>query len=253
MSAYADKVAAAESFCGKRHYVGQKDTKEGIIVKAGTLRCKSWFCSDCAKKNARKVIARLLSMNIDHGWWHQVITWDPANGDQAFSVANIGKRWSLVRRDLQKRWPHFRACWVLELTKQGYAHLHMICNMYVLPSYLQELCIKHKICRITFTRGIKDRNCALYLTKYIAKFAAYSPELMEYIAQNQPRKYQFCSSVESTWQTHKSDLADVWVSGRPMNKLLDLYFAVFFGHNTRILAKGGVFPWQIGLKSSDSS
>lgn len=220
MDSLARKSARAEGFCFRRPWAGWSEERGRPVIHVGRLRCKSWYCRRCVRRNARRAAAKFLNLPMHMRWWHQVITWNPANGDQLDSVEQIGRRWSQVAKCLRKRYPGYKAGWVIELTKRGYAHLHILQNRPVPQLDMQELCKNHGLGYITYDREIRDRNAVLYLVKYLGKMPSYNIYYQALFAETSARRYQLPHGMHPDWKTET--LRDFMLGPRDM---LEWYMA----------------------------
>ena len=238
------KREKAENWCQKHHFIGsyEKDNKQNIVY--GHLRCKSYFCRKCAPKNAKKLKARILALGIGPGWTHCVLTWDPNKGNIAEAVRGAPACWSRLRKRLKRRYPQLKYVWVLELTKKGYPHYHILFNTSLPKFWLSAVADECGLGRITYVTGVQGEGAAHYICKYITKFEKYPDELLNIFAEFSPRKYSFARNLEPIWENPHPALNDVMICTGDMIGLLIQYILKYFpNERSEIDLKEVPSPW----------
>ena len=229
MSYLEMKRERAENWCRSHGFIGHsvEGGKQKIVY--GHLRCKSYYCRYCAKKNAQKLKARLLGLNIGPGWTHFVLTWDPKKGNRAEAMKGASAGWSRLRKRIKRRYPRFKYVWVLEFTKKGYPHFHVLSNTTLPKFWLSQAADKCGLGRITFITGVQGRGAVYYICKYVTKFSKYNDSILELLARHCIRKYQFARKLENKEQNEYSKIKDVWICEGSVVVHIPLYLSQIYG------------------------
>jgi len=157
----------APMLCGEATLV-KIDGRTGSAV---TLFCKRWTCDECAPNLRRRV--RALIMQGEPSTFITLTASDQAGHTPAQAARTLVIGWRrLCRRILVKRGmdrlPFFA---VLEETKRGRPHLHILCRVgWLRQSWLSAQWQELAQSKIVDIRSVKSqRHAARYLAKYLAK------------------------------------------------------------------------------------
>lgn len=244
MSYLDEKKRRATAFCRRRSFIGHRSESGVTKIVHGHLRCKSYYCPHCAKRNAKILVARILSMELGPSWRHVVLTWDPKKGDKRQAVKGFPLAWSRLRKRIKRRYPHFKAIWVLEFTEKGFPHYHLLVNTPLPKKWLDHAADDCGLGRITWVDRVTGQGCAYYLVKYVTKFAAYCDDILEIIAEFRPRKYQFSQEMEPFRYKDRFGLDNVMMCYGDTSPLINYYISKhLFGTDGLFEVEEVVNPW----------
>lgn len=94
-------------------------------------------------------------------------------------------------RLLRKRIPTLQYFWVVELTKRGYPHFHLILSSFVHHSVLKAIWWKVSSCSVVDIRMIPAGNLSGYITKYLTKQSKHTTRQFEIIFKKIDRLYGY--------------------------------------------------------------
>lgn len=155
------------AYCQKHSIV--KHT--GTTIQAATLKCKCWACEDC-EPGQREGLRKLALAG--HPNKFLTLTVNPHLGvDQAQRAQALVWAWRvlvkrLARKQKVKKIEHM---WVMEATKKGEAHLHILLRSdWIDQSYISEAMRELIKAPIVWIRRIADQGkMASYVAKYCSK------------------------------------------------------------------------------------
>jgi hypothetical protein len=154
-------------FCGEGSLVNLGKS----AIRAVTLRCRAWSCEDCRPYRQRDLVELLAS---GHPTTFLTLTVNPAIGvSPAARARALVDAWRVLVRRIERtfRIDHVPYYCVLEATKNGEPHLHILCRLKYIPqswiSNQMRALLEAPIVDIRSTKGI--RKLARYLSKYLGK------------------------------------------------------------------------------------
>lgn len=194
---------ATSDDCPRKGYV-RMWTKFGQQVTIPT-RCKTWKCNACREVNKHRVMSKISS-----GCSQLVVSWlitltYHVDGDERRHAASVKRDWRVFLRYLRRKYqktPWFR---IIEATKRGQPHLHLImgglggkqrvaCDTGKRPNgkcahkidydwAMQDCandCIEHELAKVWYRitgdsfvidarRVVSANGAAAYLSKYLTK------------------------------------------------------------------------------------
>lgn len=159
------------------------------------LSCRSWSCDLCAEKRKKQLIALAKSGEPNR---FLTLTVSPAAGDtpeDAYAV--LMRAWHLIIKRL-RRDPRFEAIeylWVVEATKAGQPHLHILLRSpFLSQSLISEWMSELASSPIVYIESIKTlKQVANYVAKYVAKAPARFGSSKRYFAS---RDYELDKSAK---------------------------------------------------------
>jgi len=169
-------------FCGLWSLKGILNVKEQKRVRYVRLGCKAWGCPICGPKKARRyryAISRCaVEKSLDR---FLTLTLDPSKCPAEYSIKYIRICWSKFRTYLKRRYSvSVSFITVLELQKNGYAHLHILIDRYVPQSWISDSWQAVGGGKIVFIKKVDKHRISKYLTKYLTK------ELLKANVEEQP-------------------------------------------------------------------
>lgn len=136
------------------------------------FRCGKPNCPICRNIKRKRLMRRLQSAT----WPKRIVLWtittDPGTLDPAEAIKTINHRWHLVCRNLLRHYPGMKFFRVLEFTKSGLPHLHIIFNKRIEWRVLQEMVISQQFGRVLNFTVLPRDQAMHYLTKYLTKALA---------------------------------------------------------------------------------
>jgi hypothetical protein len=157
-------------YCGRWSIRG-KDPKTGRTVFR-RVNCGSWTCSYCGPRKAKlaKFRIRQQAENLDLRFF-LTLTLDPSKvkneRDQVKYVRLVFNRFREYLRRKYGQPPKF-IC-ILEFTKRGTPHLHILLDRYIPHEWISRTWDKLGGGRIVFIKKVTIRNVSRYLSKYLTK------------------------------------------------------------------------------------
>jgi len=114
------------SYCGASCIFRVQDGKLQLLP----VLCDTWGCKLCGPRKAAWLIRQIKQSveryNLRFFWTLTVKTGDCSREE---SVRKITYWWHKLHRRLGRRYGAFSYVWTLELTKRGYAHLHLLTSL----------------------------------------------------------------------------------------------------------------------------
>jgi DNA-binding HxlR family transcriptional regulator len=154
--------------CGNSCVVKHSETESPVIA---TLPCRAWNCPECAPKRAKKLLAQAIA---GRPTTFITLTVNPREGEDALDRRRkLAVAWNHLVKRIKRRWKvksvPFIA--VVEATKRGEPHLHILARLPFIPqkwlsAQMKEL-INAPIVDIRTARG-KSQVIA-YCIKYVTK------------------------------------------------------------------------------------
>ncbi len=98
------------------------------VVLMSRIRCKSWSCSHCAKKN-RELWSSFLKMKLQRvssNWWFVTITAHERDRSAAGSLENLRKGLDRLMKRVNRVWEGVQYVRVYEKHKKGAYHAHLV-------------------------------------------------------------------------------------------------------------------------------
>lgn len=157
----------SEKYCGFGSIVGSPPDKSELLTIP--VRCKSWTCKICAPRKTRAILARLL-----RGEPQRDITLTMrANipGTARMKAAMMKKAASRVFTKARKTFGVFEYAAVMELTKKGTPHMHILQRgTYIPVAWLKREWKKHGLGHVVHIQKIRSaRHAAGHAVKYLGK------------------------------------------------------------------------------------
>lgn len=142
-------------------------------VQINPILCDTWRCGLCGPKRAawlkREVHAAVFGYRLKY-FWTLTLSTKRCTAAQSFGV--VTKAWHHVRRNLTRDYGPFSYVWVMEVTQQGYGHLHLLTSLDISQKELKRRWFhatdgSHQV----KAEPAASDHAANYLTKYCAKEA----------------------------------------------------------------------------------
>jgi hypothetical protein len=157
-------------FCGRW-------SVQGINPKTGQkayrrINCGAWSCSYCGPRKARTARASIKTYAGALGLkYFLTLTVDPKKlANSRAAVPHLRKVFNKFRFYLKRKFgtaPHY-IC-VLEFTKAGLPHLHILLDRYIPQKWISHVWALLGGGRIVYMKRVTVHNVARYLSKYLTK------------------------------------------------------------------------------------
>jgi hypothetical protein len=229
------------SRCGRLSLRGVFTASPGKPQKVIKVTCKCWDCPQCAPRKAnryRKAIGELAHshrLNI-----MLTLTLDPEKLRGEDSARYINKIFAHFRTYLKRklgRSPKYIR--VLELQKNGNAHLHVLLNDYIRQEWIVEAWSALGGGRIVDIRRVTMRKVSNYLSKYVTKQMLLSaPKRTRRVTTSRGLKLNPKLQSEYTW-----NLVSI-----PISRLHEFYWKQAI--NVSLDAEGNVNAFDLEFPTS---
>lgn len=173
--------------------------------------CDTWACHLCGTRRAawfkRQANRCLDEYGLAYFWTLTIRRSDePSRGEQIASFYRAKASWNILRTNLVRDFGKFSYVWVVESTKAGIAHLHLLCSLDVDPSELArrwELATGDSY--VVDVEPIESGRAADYLAKYITQQVGDRPAELK-----GTRVFSKSRDVQFEPFRRKSDDASAW-------------------------------------------
>lgn len=153
-------------------------TKRARIVVI-PFRCGRNDCPVCSQIKKNRLVRRLKAAPWPETLYMWTVTTDPSilSSDEAFK--SIANRWHHVLRNLRRRYPTLRFFRIIELTKSGLPHMHILVDQYIDWHEFRRALMRADFGRVLHYAKVPKGVAVLYLTKYLTKSLHVQPYLRE--------------------------------------------------------------------------
>jgi hypothetical protein len=139
------------------------------VYKLIPFRCGKSSCPICRNIKRKRLLRRLKAAS----WPKDIVMWtittDPKLLSSAEAISTISRRWHLVSRELLRHYPGLKYFKVLEFTKSGLPHFHVMFDHRVSWHLFQNILIQHNFGQVLHFLRLPRDQALSYLTKYVTK------------------------------------------------------------------------------------
>jgi hypothetical protein len=168
--AYYRRPIGRGKFCGRKCVCGV-DPKTGRTLYK-RINCGSWTCSYCGPRRARTAraairgVAERLQLR-----YFLTLTLDPKKLEHPkFAVPHLRLCFNKFREYLRRKYGESpRYVCVLEFTKAGVPHLHILFDRYIDQHWISDVWDSLGGGRIVFIKRVTIQKISCYLSKYLTK------------------------------------------------------------------------------------
>lgn len=145
----------------------------GDVLQVAPIMCDTWSCKTCGVKRAAWLRANLQRSIFSHRlkyFWTLTIRTGSCTASESLTL--VKEAWERLRKVLSKHYGRFTFAWVMERTKNGYAHLHVLCALDLKQRELKDRW--YVASDGSFMAKIKlvtDEYAANYISKYVCQEA----------------------------------------------------------------------------------
>lgn len=138
--------------------------------QATPFRCRSWRCGRCAPEKASRLAARIALEAKRVGCTRLMTLTLRAGLDRGYSADQVWLAWRRLRDIWRRRGLDVSAIAVLEYTRRGTAHLHVLVSSYLNQAKLSnDWRQASRGSYIVDIRAIDEQRVSAYVSKYLAK------------------------------------------------------------------------------------
>ena len=131
--------------------------------------CGKKSCEYCRNRKRSKLLKRLRAADFGNTVIFWTITTDPKVLDPVEALKSMSRRWHVVHRSLLRLCPKLQYFKVLEWTKSGLPHLHLITSNFLAWDDFQRLLRQQKFGEVLHFQRLPTRVALTYATKYLTK------------------------------------------------------------------------------------
>jgi hypothetical protein len=139
------------------------------------LLCKRWVCPVCGYYRHAWLVRNLVEAMHTHGldkMWELTLRTTGRSVEDSF--LDIQAAWGKLHDRLTRLCGHFEYWWVIETTKRGYAHMHLVVNRWIKWDLMRQLWLActgdSDVVRVDQLKGYA---AASYVAKYVGKEAGW--------------------------------------------------------------------------------
>lgn len=162
-------------------FIERHDPKSGVPERRRLdLPCGKNSCPICRRRKQNRLQRRLRHAVWPSKVWFWTVTTDPKVIDPPEAWRTFNRRWHVVHRDLVRFAPRLRYFRVIESTRSGLPHAHLIVDRFIPYHKFQEILTRHHFGVVLHYKELPIRQAIHYACKYITK-ELYSPYNLEYV------------------------------------------------------------------------
>jgi hypothetical protein len=158
--------------CGTNFSAIGHNFPDGPIFSAAVWRCGSRFCPHCAKQRRSEILQKLQYFSKLKHTVKLELTFPDTSPDPNRNPDFYSKAWDIFLKRIRRRFPKFKYFRIVELTKRGIPHFHIIINQYISQKWISKTFPECGGGKITWIRKVDAGRAFVYVTKYISKVAA---------------------------------------------------------------------------------
>lgn len=155
--------------CGKDFVVIEQQYQNRKYLVPIRCTCGSRFCESCQWKKRNELLRKLKTLRQ----WRHIIALTftfPADGPDPLEHPSwYSKKWNLFMTKLRQELGHFKFFRVVELTKQGIPHYHVLVNRFIPKYRITEIMKSIGLGGINYIQLVDQQHIFRYVTKYVTK------------------------------------------------------------------------------------
>jgi hypothetical protein len=187
------------------------------------FRCGRSDCPVCAKIKKSRLLKRLMLAEFPKVVYMWTVTTDPKTIDPTEALKTIAVRWHNVLRSLSRIYPDLKYFKVIEFTKSGLPHIHIMFNQYVDWNLFRTILVRHYFGQVLHYLPVERNRCFHYLAKYLTK----TFETFGYLSANRIRPWSASLHLlpSLTYYTEGTEFQLLWI-GKPsptLNAILEQF------------------------------
>jgi hypothetical protein len=143
------------------------------------FRCGRNDCPVCSQIKRSRLVRRLKGAPWPDSVYMWTVTTDPSILSSDEALRSISVRWHHVLRNLRRHYPQLRYFRVIELTKSGLPHMHILFDQYVDWHLFRKALMRADFGRVLHFKKLPKAAAITYLTKYVTKSLHEVPYLRQ--------------------------------------------------------------------------
>jgi hypothetical protein len=157
--------------CGTMTLIGAKKAEGKETWTHLRVYCKKWTCPKCGPKKASKLRKSIIKKASEKDLRRLLtLTLDPSKCKAEESIPYIKNCWNKMRTYLKRKFgKNISFIAVLELQKNGYAHLHIMVDRYIEQAWVSGAWESIGGGRIVHIKHVDIHRVTHYLSKYLTK------------------------------------------------------------------------------------
>jgi hypothetical protein len=155
--------------CGVKAAVKYEDGRATWVP----VLCKRWTCDVCGFYRKawliRNIVKAMNELELDR-FWTLTLNTSGRTADESFD--DLQEAWGKLHDRMTRTFGRVEYVWVVEPTRAGYAHMHLLVNRYIPQAWMSVNWLKVTgDSRIVHVERLTGRRAAAYLAKYVSKEA----------------------------------------------------------------------------------
>lgn len=165
LAAHMDRV----SECGSFAVIVRQQTPFGPCYVRYIARCNSRFCRPCATLKSKEWQKKIVGSFKKSHCVMITLTFDASAPSPLADPKYYSLAWDTFLKRLRRRYPQLRFARLVELTKSGRPHFHILVNQYIPQKYISWAFAECGGGSVADIRYVDPGRSAIYVTKYITK------------------------------------------------------------------------------------
>ena len=155
--------------CGvKWHAIRQHVGATDYVIPV-SRKCHSRFCQDCSWKRRKQLIEKMKYFQDRRGAIKMELTFDNSAPDPYDDPRYYSETWDRFLKRLKRKYPGVKYFRVVELTKSGRPHFHILLDRFISHEWVTENFPPVGGAKVNWEKWIDQQNVFSYITKYVSK------------------------------------------------------------------------------------
>lgn len=165
--------------------------------------CGSRFCESCQWKKRNELLRKLKTLRQ----WRHIIALTftfPADGPDPLEHPSwYSSKWNLFMTKLRQELGHFKFFRVVELTKQGIPHYHVLVNRFIPKYRITEIMKSIGLGGINYIQLVDQQHIFRYVTKYVTKGTQAENSTAYFFYMTRMRQFSYSPHLFLTRNSNK--------------------------------------------------
>jgi len=159
----------AKSFCQHYQTVYQYQSSMGLALRRAKINCGSWYCPRCAKRQKKKLQARLFNFFKREGIIFMTLTTRNYGQDPAEELINMGPHWMKLHKRMFRKYGKINYFRIIEFHDNGQPHMHVLLDKYIDQDWLSAQWENIHGAPVVDVRYKSKQHGVYYASKYVTK------------------------------------------------------------------------------------
>ncbi len=155
--------------CGSFAVLIQHPTPIGHCTVQYRTRCGSRFCDVCSRIKAKEWQTKLIGSFLQKRCVMITLTFDESAPDPFFNPRYYSDAWDKFLKRLRRKYPSLCFARMVELTKAGRPHFHVLVDRYIPQDYVSKAFEDCGGGKIAWCNLVDAGRATWYITKYVTK------------------------------------------------------------------------------------